>query len=70
MSTTTPKLYTLKVAGELLGVSRATIYRLVKSGDLPSVNIGTALDDPYHTKGKRIPADAIEAFIEARTNVA
>lgn len=67
---TDPKLYTLEAAGELLGVSVSTIRRLVASGALSSVSIGTTLDDPQRGHRMRIPAEAIEEFIKARTNVA
>ncbi len=44
-------------AGEILGVSRMTMYRLVGRGDLPVVRIG---DRPL------VEPAAIRAFIEAR----
>ncbi|WP_310041701.1 helix-turn-helix transcriptional regulator [Paraburkholderia caribensis] len=40
LNSPTPKLHRINVAARLLGVSRATIYRLVRAGHLTLVKIG------------------------------
>lgn len=35
-----PMLYTTKEAMEILKVSRTTLYRIVKNGDLKSIKVG------------------------------
>ena len=50
-----PKLLTMKQAAALLGVSRATIYRLIQRGDLARFEL---LPGTF-----RIRRDAIEAFL-------
>ena len=54
-------LLTVDEAAEALAVSRSTIYRLLKSGDLVATRIGTAV---------RIPEQALRRFVDARTRVA
>jgi excisionase family DNA binding protein len=44
-------------AAERLALSRSAVYRLIWSGELPVVKIGTAI---------RIPSDAIREWVEAR----
>lgn len=41
MSTIHPKLHRINAAAQLLGVSKPTIYRLVRAGKLTLVKIGT-----------------------------
>ncbi|WP_263250601.1 helix-turn-helix domain-containing protein [Saccharopolyspora rosea] len=48
-------LLTVEAAARRLSVSRATMFRLLKSGDIASVRIGQA---------RRIPADALTAYVE------
>lgn len=62
----TPKLYTLAEAAEKLGVSRATIYRRIHAGLIPTV---TAPALPRYP-AKRITAAALEKFRQERTNAA
>lgn len=63
----TPRLYTPKEAGELLGgVSEQTVRRMVEAGQLRIVNVGT---DPAYPR-MRIREDDLMAFIEARTQEA
>jgi excisionase family DNA binding protein len=52
-----PQLVTFDEAAKSLGVSRATIYGLVESGELPSVRIGRA---------RRIPVFALKAYVERK----
>lgn len=49
------RLVTPGRAGELLAVSKRTIYSLIASGELNSVTVGRA---------RRIPMDAIDQFVE------
>jgi excisionase family DNA binding protein len=37
----TQKLSTAKDVADFLGITESTVYRLVKSGDIPGVRIGT-----------------------------
>ena len=54
-------LLTVDEAAEALAVSRSTIYRLLKSGDLVATRIGTAV---------RIPESSLRRFVDTRTQVA
>ena len=56
--TVAPLLYTAEEAAELLRLSRSRIYELLASGMLPSLTIG---------RSRRIPADALRAWVEAQT---
>lgn len=47
-------------AAEQLRVSRATIYRLIETGQLPSVHVG-------ERRAVRVPREAISAYIRANT---
>ncbi|MDO8106484.1 helix-turn-helix domain-containing protein [Isoptericola sp. b441] len=51
-----PRLRYLTVAevAELMRVSKMTVYRLTKSGDLPAVRVG---------RSYRVPQDALEAYL-------
>ncbi|WP_148715012.1 helix-turn-helix transcriptional regulator [Chitinolyticbacter meiyuanensis] len=55
-SATQPVLYRINVAEAKLGVSRSTIYRLVKDGQLDLVKIGK--------RSSGITAASIQAMIE------
>lgn len=44
-------------AAETLGLGRATVYALIKRGELPHVRIGDSV---------RIPADALHAWIHRK----
>ena len=63
--TNTPVALSISGAAHLLGVSRATVYRLMDSGDISSLKIGTR---------RLISRDAISAFVndmtEKNSNVA
>ncbi|WP_322769649.1 excisionase family DNA-binding protein [Frankia sp. Cr1] len=50
-----PLLHTVRSAQRELGLSRATIYRLLESGALESIRIGSA---------RRIPHDALVGYVE------
>lgn len=50
---------TIPEAARRLSLGRATTYRLVQRGELPSVRIGRAV---------RVPAQALEAWVVARTS--
>ncbi len=54
-------LLTVDETAEALALSRSTIYRLLKSGDLVATRIGTAT---------RIPKSSLDRFVDARTRVA
>jgi excisionase family DNA binding protein len=60
--TPAPQLEPLQVevteAARLLGYSRATIYEMLSSGELPSTRHGTS---------RRIPVAALRAWTEAHT---
>ena len=56
--TVAPLLYTPEEAAELLRLGRSRIYELLASGQLPSLTIG---------RSRRIPADALRAWVEAQT---
>ena len=54
-------LLTVDEVAEALALSRSTIYRLLKSGDLVATRIGTAT---------RIPESSLRRFVETRTRTA
>ena len=54
-------LFTVEEVAEALALSRSTIYRLLKSGDLVATRIGTAV---------RIPEQALRRFVDTRIRVA
>lgn len=49
---------TVEEAAQLLAVSRAQAYALVRRGELPSVTVGKAI---------RVPRRALEAWLEENT---
>jgi excisionase family DNA binding protein len=53
-STDHPRLYRVDGALIELGIGRATLYRLIKSGEIRTVKIG---------KSRRIPAEALDEFV-------
>lgn len=53
------KLLTYEEAGEVLGISIRTVYRLIEEKALPTVRIAA--------RAVRIPAGAIDKFIASRT---
>ena len=50
-------LYTPAEAASVLGIGRSKLYELLRSGELPSIHIGTA---------RRIEATAVDEYIKAR----
>ena len=54
-------LLTVDETAEALAVSRSTIYRLLKSGDLVATRIGTTV---------RIPESSVRRFVDTRIRVA
>jgi excisionase family DNA binding protein len=52
------RAYSIDEAAQVLGVSTATIYRLVRRGELPSLKVGART---------LIPVRAIDIFNEVRT---
>jgi len=54
-------LLTVDETAEALALSRSTIYRLLKSGDLVATRIGTAV---------RIPESSVRRFVDTRTRLA
>lgn len=60
---TPPKLLRIPEAADALGVSRATVYRLITAGELPTVTVRTPRTQV--TAGMaRISSEAIAAYIE------
>ncbi len=53
--TATRMLYDINETGQALSVGRTMVYKLIESGDLPTVKIGRRC---------LIPADGIENYIE------
>ncbi|GAA0509686.1 helix-turn-helix domain-containing protein [Saccharopolyspora thermophila] len=47
-------LLTVEQAAERLSLSRTTMFRLIKTGEIASVRIG---------KARRIPAEALDAYV-------
>lgn len=56
-STTEPMLVRIDRAAELLGLSQATVYRLIAAGDLRSVRFGRA---------HRVPSTELTRLIDER----
>lgn len=54
MSQSNALVYSVRDTAQLLSVTPTTVYRLVSSGELPSMRIGTSI---------RIPADALSRWI-------
>ena len=54
-----PLALTVKDVAKLLGISRNTTYRLVRSKKLPSIRVGRQI---------RIPRSALEEYINGRTD--
>ena len=52
------KLITTDGAAEILSVTRRTVYRLIKSGQLKAVKVNSAV---------RIPEDSLEEFLKRNT---
>ena len=48
-------LYRISEAADILGISRSTLYRLIASGELSAIRVGTA---------PRIPAKMLERFVD------
>ena len=59
-STPTPQLLTYQQAADRIAVSKRHVQRLVASGQVPFVKIGSAI---------RIPAPALAAYITANTHL-
>jgi len=57
MSTKTAELLSVEEAGEAIGVSRATVWRLIRKGTLPSVRL----------RGRRLIPQPAVARLSART---
>lgn len=49
-------LYSVKEAAITLGISRDTVYRLVKTGEIPALELG----------GIRIRSEALESFLQKK----
>ena len=54
-----PLALTVKDVAKLLGISRNTTYRLVRSKKLPSIRVGRQI---------RIPRSALEEYLNGRTD--
>ncbi len=57
-TTETPRAYRPEQVGELLGLSRSTVYRLLRASELSSIKVGGA---------RRITAEQLDAYL-ARLN--
>ncbi len=60
MSTVTaiePRAFSVTQVAKMLGLSRASAYRAIDNGDIPSVKVGTRII---------IPADALEKLLNIR----
>jgi excisionase family DNA binding protein len=55
-----PLLHTPERAAELLSVSRATVYGLLRRGDLGSIVVGD--------RSRRIPHEALVAYVRAQAD--
>ena len=51
---------TVEEVAELVRVSRMTVYRWVRAGELPAVRVGRSF---------RIPQDALDAFLRSSSTV-
>ena len=51
-------LYRIDEAADILGVSRSTLYRLIASGELLVIRVGSA---------PRIPAKVLQRFVDQAT---
>ena len=58
-NTQAPALITVPEAARRLAIGRTLTYELIAANELPCVRIGRAI---------RVPAEAIEAFVERRVN--
>ncbi len=56
-SSTRPRLLTPSEVAELLRVSTMTVYRLIKSGELPAAKISSSY---------RLREEDVDAFLESR----
>lgn len=54
MSQFDPLAYTVRQVAHLLSLTPPTVYRLVSTGELPSVRIGSSI---------RVPADALSEYL-------
>ena len=54
----TKRFHSVREVVEVLGISRTAVYELIRSGELPSVRMGSA--------GIRVPTVALEHYAEAR----
>lgn len=52
-----PLIYRVPQAAAALGISRATLYRLIKRGELELVKIGC-------TRSSGIPAESVDAMLD------
>ncbi|MCP2339234.1 helix-turn-helix transcriptional regulator [Actinomadura rupiterrae] len=67
MSSPRPRLHLISETATILGVSRATVYRLIAAGDLAATD---AAPTGARAPKTRVSDDAIEKFIAARTRSA
>ena len=51
-------LYRISEAADILGISRSTLYRLIASGELLVIRVGSA---------PRIPAKVLQRFVDQAT---
>ncbi|MBI2237730.1 MAG: helix-turn-helix domain-containing protein [Actinobacteria bacterium] len=51
------RFVTVNEVADLLRVSRMTVYRLIRQGDLPAVRVG---------RGYRLPEEAVHRYLNGR----
>ena len=53
------KLYSVVEVGKILGISKARVYKLIKDGNLPAMNLG----------GLKVRKDALEDFLDGYESI-
>ncbi|MDY5585126.1 MAG: helix-turn-helix domain-containing protein [Arcanobacterium sp.] len=59
---TTPQFFTVAEVAEITRVSRMTIYRMVNSGQLPAVRVGSSYRVPRSALDQLLAGGASEEF--------
>lgn len=54
----TPEYYTVEEVAEMFRISKMTVYRMVRAGEIKSIRIGTLI---------RIPVDTIQTLTQPET---
>lgn len=53
------KLYSVVEVGKILGISKARVYKLIKDGNLPAMNLG----------GLKVRKEALEDFLDGYESI-